>query len=619
MAAGRRQLSSHLCPLEVLFGSVGPQLLYSAGAIFVLFLADVATGSSHGCNCPSTFAPVCGTDGKTYSHADCLQCNSSHGVKQAYVGMCLSTSTPSASCGCPTKHEPVCGSDGNTYANAGCMACAKASDGTSNVMKASDGQCLSTTVTINGVASVSSSCRCSSVFAPICGSDGTTYANEGCIACKAGLSKAHDGACGAMVIGTAAIGGTAYGCTCATAWNPVCGSDGETYSNESCMGCVTGVKKAYAGECQVATTPPSQCVCPTVVAPVCGSDGKTYSNEACMSCRAGAGVTKAADGACGSGGVTPPMCMCSSLHAPVCGSDGTTYANEGCMVCSSGVTKTKDGPCDPPTTTPAPATPGPTIQAQKEETDDNKNLIIGLAVIGGTFGMLLLGGTLIFVLIKCNQKEAPPPRFSRGSVPGGQVFIETEPAVVLVEQPGRRSGSRMNKSRSSKTRRSGRTPRRSQEGSAAHMVRDGAEQDDFAAQVENDAAGGEDVPPNKAIAEAMEAADAAEEAEDVDENQNAAATAPKAIVAAAEGEGADYEGEEPGVEYGGREGAGYYEDAAWYGEDYDYSQDYDYRPSSARKEKKKKKSSSKKYYGEGETGYYAEDYDYDYGYDEQNY
>ena len=68
---------------------------------------------------------------------------------------------------------------------------------------------------------------------------------------------------------------------CGTAYYPVCGSDGVTYTNRGCMGVASRCEKkpdlqvVSIGDCQV------QCptLCPAVYSPVCGSDGFTYSNR----------------------------------------------------------------------------------------------------------------------------------------------------------------------------------------------------------------------------------------------------------------------------------------------------------------------------------------------------
>jgi len=153
----------------------------------------------------------------------------------------------------------------------------------------------------------------------------------------------------------------------------VCGSNGQTYSNEcnlSNAACFSpGLYLKHTGTCPgpqveavLAEEEERECPerCSNIKELVCGSDGETYRNECSLeqaACREGGrGLEVAYTGRCTTVPVRssrPPQAgceVCQRIFRPVCASDGATYTNE-CEVraraCSHkiGLVVVKQGAC----------------------------------------------------------------------------------------------------------------------------------------------------------------------------------------------------------------------------------------------------------------------------------
>ncbi len=129
------------------------------------------------CVCDAVYAPVCGSNDKTYGNACEAACAK---VEVAHKGECKPAADED--CVCDTAYEPVCGSDGKTYGNACSAACAK-------VEVASKGECKP-----------DAACACTKEYNPMCGSDGMTYGNP-CMAKCAKVEVAYEGECGGCKVG----------------------------------------------------------------------------------------------------------------------------------------------------------------------------------------------------------------------------------------------------------------------------------------------------------------------------------------------------------------------------------------------------------------------------------
>ncbi|XP_029291118.1 agrin isoform X2 [Cottoperca gobio] len=336
-------------------------------------------------DCPSLVAPVCGSDSSTYSN-ECelekAQCNTQRRIKVlrkgpcslkdpctevacSYGSTCIQSSDGlSAKCMCPLgcegkREQTVCGSDGKDYRNE-CELYQHACKNQRNIRVQYQGHCdpcKDNENSLNTMCRVEALTRQPLIF---------------------GLPE-----------------------SCLPSNEPLCASDGQTYSSECAMG-ATGMqkgiklKKIHAGrcrwlkDCQEACLFNAVCLVEQLIArcscdpiecdgtykPVCGKDGRTYTNDCARrkaECLSKTLISVKHPGPCDLSIPSPclekvcdhgavcvvqnnePVCecpeACPQTSDPVCGSDGHSYGSP-CEMRAMGCALQKTihiqhkGPCD---------------------------------------------------------------------------------------------------------------------------------------------------------------------------------------------------------------------------------------------------------------------------------
>ncbi|XP_059189505.1 agrin isoform X6 [Centropristis striata] len=314
--------------------------------------------------CPQTSDPVCGSDGHSYGspcEMRAMGCALQKAIHIQHKGPCDEAcancsfgaicDAQSGECVCATEcvesHQPVCGSDGSTY-NSECELHVRACKQQMDLRVVSQGECKTcgNTVCAWGARCVQNKCECPQcsheAFSPVCGSDGTTYNSECDLRTSSCMQKrridvAKPGSC-----------------------DEDCGSGGSGSGVESCE---QDRCRTFGGAWDE-DAEDDRCVCDFSCQsvphnPVCGSDGKTYSNECELKkarCEKQEHLLIQNQGPCAAISATSPPELTAPQHCSLsvygCCHDNVTAALgvglAGCpSTCQCNVYGSYKGTCDP--------------------------------------------------------------------------------------------------------------------------------------------------------------------------------------------------------------------------------------------------------------------------------
>ena len=289
--------------------------------------------------CTEQYEPICASNGKVYSNLCKMNkeaCENGLQLSISYRGECQVPTEEDKICfftQCPEYYKPVCATGGYSFSNECAMHKAACRAGLELSVEY-EGQCQES----NEECPLDEDCF---QFGPdlVCAvseagdSEEQSHYNMCFLKqreCQQGkkLSVVNKGDCRCDIL-------------CTADWDPVCGSDGKTYSNKCTMQAAACPKNlditvAYEGECtEVPEKRQVDCDKPCITRifkPVCGSNGVTY-NTLCdlekAACKSEEEITMVSEGRCRQTTIGDKNCpeFCTEQYEPVCGSNGKTYSN----------------------------------------------------------------------------------------------------------------------------------------------------------------------------------------------------------------------------------------------------------------------------------------------------
>jgi hypothetical protein len=265
-----------------------PSSFYCAGTV----CGTAGTCAPLPTGCGGNLSEVCGCDGNTYVNA-CL-CESA-GVRVASLGACPVPDAGVGGCGTVTCNtgQVCCESTASCY-DPTCTSCCPGGGAAcqDNATCGAGQYCAGTGCATTG-ACQNEPVACPPVFAPVCGCDGESYTNS-CGAESVGVRVASDGPCGAADAGADAgfedagthDGGVHDG------GMTTCTGDSDCASTDYCAGTGCGTPGTCAAK-------PAMNSCGNGGPKVCGCDNVTYANTCAAE---STGVRVATHGGCADAG-----------------------------------------------------------------------------------------------------------------------------------------------------------------------------------------------------------------------------------------------------------------------------------------------------------------------------